>query len=333
MKSAKLLTISVAAYNVELYLEELIESVISSKYLSNIELFIINDGSQDGTFTIAQKYATLYPDSVFAIDKENENYGSTVNTSLSLAKGKYFKLLDGDDWYNTSELDKLIEGLKENDVDLVITPYTKVMMDDTQENTIVEIKGVEFHKVHQMNEVTPPNIGMWSITYRTEMIKAMGLKLPTGISYTDTIYSTYPMSVVQTYVVLDCNVYQYRLGRDGQTVSVPSVIKSIDQLLEVNYEVIEFLKNIEAKNNLEYLENRVASYFTHAEKALLLDINKEFYRKLIDFDQTIKRQLPSVYSRMTANTELKLVRVLNIIRKNDYWPYWGLYFLPRLKKW
>lgn len=329
----KILTISVAAYNVEQYLEQLIESIVSSKYLDFIELLIINDGSSDRTLSIANKYTEEFSNSVFVVDKENGNYGSTVNTSLSIATGKYFKLLDGDDFYDSVELDKLIEKLFTIDIDLVITPYTQFVSENNEKNTISTLEDIEFDKVYKLSEKAPPNIGMWSITYRTQILKELNLQLPVGISYTDSIFSTYPMILVQDYICLDANVYQYRIGREGQTVSVASVIKSIDQLLDVNYRLIDFLLEHNTNQNLEYLENRATQYFIHAEKALLLRINREFYNKFREFDLKIKTMLPNVYSKMINNKDLKITYVLNIIRKYGYWPYWGLYFLPRLKKW
>lgn len=327
----KILSISVAAYNVEKYLENLIESVVQSKYIDKIELLIINDGSKDSTLKIAESYANRFPKSVFAIDKENGNYGSTVNKAISIATGKYFKLLDGDDWYNTHDLDKLIETLEKNDIDLAVTNYTQVI--EGREKISSKVEGVEFGRKFNFNEVNLPNLGMWSITYRTNILKQCKLKLPTGISYTDSIYCVIPMSFVDTVIVLDYDIYQYRIGRDGQTISPDSVIKSVDQLLEVNNYLIDFMINNREIKNINYLENRVVQYLVMVEKALLLDINVDFYRKFKYFDLRIKQELPSIHLKMKKLSSLKIVKILNIIRSLGYWPYWVLLFLPRLKKW
>ena len=50
----KLLTISVAAYNVEKYIEECLVSFINEAFINNIEVLIINDGSTDNTACIAR---------------------------------------------------------------------------------------------------------------------------------------------------------------------------------------------------------------------------------------------------------------------------------------
>ena len=94
----KLLTISVAAYNVEAYLDQLMASVIASGVLDAIEVLIVSDGSTDRTAEIARGYEAQYPASVRLIEKPNGGHGSTINRGIREAKGKFFRALDGDDW-------------------------------------------------------------------------------------------------------------------------------------------------------------------------------------------------------------------------------------------
>ena len=101
MSNEKILTISVAAYNVEEYIRQTLDSLTDERVIGNLEIFVVDDGGKDSTLDIAKEYANIYPESVFPIHKENGGYGSTVNYSLAHAHGKYFKLLDGDDWFDT----------------------------------------------------------------------------------------------------------------------------------------------------------------------------------------------------------------------------------------
>ena len=55
------------------------------------------------------------------IDKENGNYGSCVNRGLAEAAGKYIKVLDADDWFETENLPEFISFLDQRDTDLVIS--------------------------------------------------------------------------------------------------------------------------------------------------------------------------------------------------------------------
>ena len=121
--SEKILSISVAAYNVEKYLVKLFEFLnISPEVNQKIEVIIVNDGSTDKTLEIANRFKSQYPQSVVIIDKKNGGYGSTINSSIAIAKGKYFKILDGDDWFNKNTLEDFLGFLENEEVDLVISP-------------------------------------------------------------------------------------------------------------------------------------------------------------------------------------------------------------------
>ena len=88
----KNLTISIAAYNVEKYIKETLDSLIC-KNMNLLEVLIIDDGSKDNTDKIAKKYEEKYKGVFKVISKKNGGYGSTINTGVEYATGKYFKQL------------------------------------------------------------------------------------------------------------------------------------------------------------------------------------------------------------------------------------------------
>ena len=64
----------------------------------DVEIIIVNDGSSDDTSKIAHEYEEKYPTIIKAVDKENGGHGDAVNSGLTHATGKYFKVVDSDDW-------------------------------------------------------------------------------------------------------------------------------------------------------------------------------------------------------------------------------------------
>lgn len=69
----KILTISVAAYNVEKYLDKLCQSLIDTDCIEDLEILIVNDGSKDRTAVIAEKYAKNIPVLFFILRKKMED--------------------------------------------------------------------------------------------------------------------------------------------------------------------------------------------------------------------------------------------------------------------
>lgn len=83
----KILTISIAAYNVQQYLDKLLASLVAPEVLDDLEVLVIDDGSADKTADIALKYVKRYPESFRLIRKENGGWGSTVNCGIRTSKG------------------------------------------------------------------------------------------------------------------------------------------------------------------------------------------------------------------------------------------------------
>ena len=92
----KLLSFAIPCYNSKDYMEHCIESILPGG--DDVEIIIVDDGSKDETAAIADRYAAEYPDIVKAVHQENGGHGEAVNTGLKNATGKYFKVVDSDDW-------------------------------------------------------------------------------------------------------------------------------------------------------------------------------------------------------------------------------------------
>ena len=108
----KILSVSIAAYNVEKTLDEVLIPFCNVKNKEILDVMIIDDGSKDRTREIASKYVKKYPDMFRLIEKENGGWGSTLNVGFREARGKYFKQLDGDDFFSPENLDDFLEYMK-----------------------------------------------------------------------------------------------------------------------------------------------------------------------------------------------------------------------------
>lgn len=118
MKEKKSYKVSIitAVYNVEEYLEEMIESIIRQTIgFQNIQLILVNDGSRDKSGTICDRYASRYPDNVVAVHKENGGVSSARNEGLKHIRGEYVNFTDSDDMLEDDALEKMYAFLKKNE--------------------------------------------------------------------------------------------------------------------------------------------------------------------------------------------------------------------------
>lgn len=331
----KILTISIAAYNVEKYIRKALDSIVESKCLDEIEVFIVDDGGNDNTLSIAKEYAERFPNSFFPIHKENGGYGSTVNYSISNASGKYIKLMDGDDWYDSNNLSKLIKLLKKTDADVVVNDY-EVWREAVKES-VRKGCALEPNKKKDISKVkwTTP-IGMWNILFKTDNVRASGVELPLHRLYTDQIFCTIPFEKSKSILYCNYPIYCYRVGRDGQSVSRESRIKHIDEALQNCYELAEFYerKKKEKNPNLGYFKVRISQYLWMGfHTILLLPVTKEGKSKAKEYDKKIQ----SISLELSKEiTKMKGVwgKHIYLCRKTNYLAYWLVKLIPGgVKNW
>ena len=162
----KVLSIIIPSYNMKDYIAKCVESLIC-EVLIDLDVIIVNDGSRDETLQIAQSFAQRYPDSISVINKENGNYGSCINAALKVAKGKYVKVLDADDSFNTSQLPDFVTFLKNVGTSVVISDYVIVNEQGETTETIIfsdkitdkilsfrDATAILGHEMFQMHAVT-----------------------------------------------------------------------------------------------------------------------------------------------------------------------------------
>lgn len=107
-------------YNCEKTLSEAIDSILDQTY-TNWELIMCDDGSSDGTYTLAEKYKERNPDKIILLKNErNMKLSYTLNRCLEAATGELIARMDGDDISHRDRIDKQVAYLSEHpDIQLV----------------------------------------------------------------------------------------------------------------------------------------------------------------------------------------------------------------------
>jgi glycosyltransferase involved in cell wall biosynthesis len=220
----KLLTLAIPSFNMENYLEKCILSCICDN-MQYLDIIIVNDGSIDKTSEIGHRLVEKYKDVVRIIDKKNGHYGSCVNVALDNAKGKYFRMLDPDDWCDTNALNSLLENIKKSNCDLIITVAEDRLLGQDVILRMDIPTTIEIGKIYDFPTFDCLEKGYkWLFcshvtTYKTSLLRDIHLKLQEGICYTDNEYVFYPLDKVKNIIFYDIPVYQYYVGReDASTI-------------------------------------------------------------------------------------------------------------------
>ena len=298
----KVLTISIAAYNVEKFIEKTLNSLIIEN-LDKLEIIVVNDGSKDKTQDIIEEYRRKYPKSIRVINKENGGYGSTINTSIKLATGKYFKQLDGDDWYSSQNLELLLKKLEKISVDIVYSPMITVYTDSGKEETFQEIsdKKEEILRLEEIIEEISKNrhLSMHSLAYKTSLLKENNIECLEKCFYTDTEYAIYPFLFSKSIFLFKKPIYYYRVGREGQSVSIEGLRKNYKDIIRVlNNIIIKYLKkekdlNFEVKKYYNKVIINVINFLLTALIVLLT--NRESFKIVNEEIEKLKKNYEILY--------------------------------------
>ncbi len=293
----KILTISIAAYNVEKYIKKTLDSLIDDSIINDLEIFVVDDGGTDKTLDIAQEYAERYPRSIFPVHKENGGYGSTINKSIELATGKYFKQLDGDDWYDTENLKTLIQIMKEVSVDCILTDFTKYDEVSGRYTYVNLYDNIRDGRYKLSESGLKKQLSMYASAFRTSILQNMPNRLSEHCFYTDIEYSALPIPYIDTIYVLHKPIYVYRTGAEGQSMNAEGIARHYKEHEIVFWRLVNIYYTIPTEKETNrvifnaLLVHRMSEYYSFLG---LLPISLTVEKEIRAFTQEAKNKCPEI---------------------------------------
>jgi glycosyltransferase involved in cell wall biosynthesis len=321
--SNPLLSISVAAYNVEDYLENTLNSfILDESIMGRFEVIIVNDGSKDRTVEIAKLFVEKYPNTFILVDKENGGYGSTINASLPLARGKYFRLLDGDDWINKEGFVDYLIKLETIDSDLVLTKYCEVNEQTNKKRVVKDTIPYSFQEKNIKDLKLSINLAMHQMTYKTELLRINKISITEKCYYTDFEFIVKPFPFVNTVTCVDAVVYMYRIGREGQSVQISSWHKNIHQGIKVTLNLSEYYEKVKLlpyAQNLEFVKSMIISSIQSKYRVVLTMPRERKPKKIIkNFDKRLKSISEDLYYEAVKQNSKRYRLGINLLRKTNF---------------
>ena len=300
----KILSVSIAGYNVEKYIEEALRPFAREEFRDSVEVFIVDDGGYDTTLSIAQKYAEIYPEIFIPVHKENGGWGSTVNYGITHATGKYFKQLDGDDFFNPQNIQTFLNVLEAVEADMIYTPF--LTFEDGTNKTLLLSKipeNLELNKVlnyESVARITP--LAMHSCTFRTSMLQNNAVSITEKCFYTDIEFVMKAAVNVETVMFLDIDIYQYRSARVGQSMSYPGVRKHYKEHLQITKTLVNFVDHLDVPHNkMAALKDRV-QYLINNQYSLFFILKPSTLHKkeLKEYDRFVRENASDYYDKVRS---------------------------------
>ena len=180
-----ILSILIAAYNVEPFIEKCIRSCFDAKNKEHYEIIVINDGSTDRT---AIKLSKLLNEvgNLKVINKDNEGLGAARNIGIENAKGEYIWMIDGDDFIETNQIDFFLKEIGKTNFHLYCMNYNI-----TDKNGIVssiahpEEKAEEVHNASDYYQHFKEHSYTWQYIFQKSIFTKNDLFFKSSINMQD----------------------------------------------------------------------------------------------------------------------------------------------------
>ena len=322
-----ILTVVVPAYNSEAYIERNIRSFLKTKSAGDniFELLIIDDGSVDDTPQILDSYADKYPQLIHVIHKENGGHGSGINAGIKHAQGKYFKVVDSDDWVRPEAFDKLVFTLQNSDEDIVASNYLWTREKDGKHFSYERefkdpFKGVIYGKPYDFKDIPRTTyIKMHAMTIKTSILRDNNIHIDEHCFYVDCEYILFPIPFVRTVKFIDEDVYCYLLGRAGQSMDLGKMNRNEAQYCRVLQSLLRFYDNLDPVKNagcIPYITTAIGRIYAGYIKIMLsFPASPENKQRLIATEHELKNRYNAIY-KANINKPIKALRLSGYLLYN-----------------
>lgn len=318
------ISVIVAAYNIENYIEKCLESLINQT-LKELEVIVINDGSQDRTPLKIEKYSKK-DERVILINQENKGLIEARKTGLNIAKGEYILFVDGDDWLELNALEVLYENAIKNNSDIVLYQAFKSYDNEKELFSIYDkCKEASLEEI-LLGKILP---AIWSKFIKLDYIKLNNIPFPSNISFAEDLATVTSLFIFNPKVsIIDIPLYNYYQRSNSITKQIDAKVLEIDEAFNFIKKTLQTHEiYLENKDKFEYLvyihmfDNWFLKY-ADLEQKYILDLYKKYKNYEVDINsnsyirEKISNYSLSLKMRVYAyNQSYKLGKFYDYIRR------------------
>ncbi len=206
------ISVIIPIYNVEQYIAQCLESMISQT-MRDIEIICVDDCGSDNSMQIATEFARR--DSRIKIVPHTENVGLSAarNTGVEHSSAPYIMFCDSDDWYAPDMCQKMYDAIESNNTDVAICAANVIY--DADEHLRRGDDEYFTPRGAGIVDLTPDvvystNVLAWNKIYRRSIIDKYNLQFPTGLKYEDLYFWRAYAPHCKNMCIVPERLYNYR---------------------------------------------------------------------------------------------------------------------------
>lgn len=314
-------------YNVASYLPKCLES-LQNQSLEDIEIICVNDGSQDNSLEVLQKYAAA-DSRIKVIDQPNAGPGVARNNGIKAARGEYVGFVDPDDWADKDMFAKMYQTAVENNADIVecgvMTHNEKTGKTKTKQGFASVISGKAFNAEEYPEYVFEGITSGWNKLCRRTFLIENEIYFSDGRAAEDHYFTIAARLKAKTAVSLPEPYYNYLVRASSLTQSlskanlkVPLFLAEIADMIgkyEGKQQILSELFAADAAGLAAIHYRRVpaecrAEYIGLCEKCLPMEANRLFKEFIKDY--TLIDKIFSIRTTVKGIQKYKVLTILGI---------------------
>lgn len=228
-------SIVIPCYNVEKFLRQCLDSVVNQT-LKDIEIICVDDGSTDSTGEILDSYAAA-DSRVIVIHKENGGYGKGMNSGLNAACGKYFMVVESDDFIMRDSCEILYNTAEEFQADIVRSDYFDLSTKSGKDTLTVKQMSRDFSYYYrpicpnEELEVYSFVMHNWTGIYNRDFLETHHVRYneTPGASYQDNGFFFQVFSQAKRLVYIPRPCYCYRIDNPASSIHDKSKVYTMSE--------------------------------------------------------------------------------------------------------
>lgn len=274
-------SVIVPVYNVENYLEECINSILSQT-LEDIEVICVDDGSTDGSYNILKSLQEK-DNRVVVLRQNNEFAGTARNKGIDIARGEYLVFLDSDDFFENNLLESMYNACERESADICVCNADNY---DNNTGKFFDTRYYWENAIPEKSSFSKYDLGVntflfcypmpWNKMFRKELVEKNNLRFQKVRKTNDLGFVYLAIACADKITVVDEKLVHYRVGLDN---SLQAKNKGMDKYFA---EALLYLKNGLIQRNLyqevkESFMNLVMRTFVYEYKRQLNNEHIKMY--------------------------------------------------------
>ncbi len=301
MQGGKLVSVIVAAYNIEEYLPRCLDSLLAQTY-SLLEIILVDDGSTDGTAAICDKYSAEN-ENVKVIHRKNGGLSAARNSGLEAVTGDFVGFVDGDDWVEPEMYEAMVNACMETNARIAVCNYREI--GEGAEDFCPTGKRLELTMHEAMDLYLSVDAeyhiynSVWSKLFAWEVVK--DLRFVEGKSSEDIMYTTWALAKAEKCVLLDEAFYNYVIDRSGSIMNM--------RLAERRFQ-----------DEIPFWKEQIGYLYGLGEQELARKASYQFYRRLLEYYLDFRKRKMKEAAKKLAELLKSEKDEVKRIYQNDFIP-------------